>query len=242
MGVVGEDHRQRMGEAIWLFMWIVGRQTGQLKNGTGIVNYGKPLTYGVICADTGYPRDTAKKWMFCLIREKYVRQELQPNNEFVLWVLNAKKYPIAKQFSTGNPQRVGPNMVLGSDQVWSEGRTKYGVGSPPKYKKEYGFIGSLNKESTKVSTTVLRASPAIPIGVNKMDEKPEAKTVVPSLAALASKSVIPRDKSARELDAERRRQLDELAAKDKIPRIKTTPSNLTLEEQKAELKKRGFLP
>jgi hypothetical protein len=249
MGVVGEDHRQRMGESIWLFMWLLGRQTGQLKNGTGIVNYGKPITFGVIHADTNFPIWTLRKWMYRLEHEKYIEREFQPNSEFVVRILNAKKYPLAKQVSTGNPQVGLPNTPTGGSQIWQGGQAKYGYGNARKRKKEYGFIGSLNKESPKVSTTVLRALPAILIGAKNMDKKPEEKdqekAVAPSLDVVARSMSIPRadsPKSLAELDAERRRQLDELAAKDKIPRIKITQSKRTLEEQKAELKKRGFLP
>jgi hypothetical protein len=243
MGVVGEDHRQRMGESIWLFMWIVGHQTGQLKNGIGIVNYAKPLTYAVICADTGYPRGTVKDWMFTLVFEKYIKRDFKLNNEFVLWVLNAKKYPIAKQFSTVNPHGVRRNPIRPSDGISSEGQTESHPTNVHNVKKTYGFIGSLNKESPKVSPTVLRASPGILIGVEKMDKKEQEETVVPSLDAVARSMSIPRaEKSARELDAERRKQRRALDAQPKNPKFKVVQSTLTLEEQKAELRRRGLLP
>lgn len=263
MGVVCEFHRKRMYESIWLFMWLLGRQTGQLKNGIGIVNYGKPITFGVIYADTGFPVRTLQKWMYRLVKQKYVRQDFEPNNEFKVWILNAKKYPVSKQLSTGYPQGVYPSQgrpythhrVDPLPIPGLRGVSKSGRGGPRKRQKAFGFIQpspdgheiAFPKESTKESTTVLRASPAILIGAKNMDTKPEEKNqekaVAPSLDAAARSMSIPRaEKSARELDAERRHQLDELAAKDKIPRIKVTQSTRTLEEQKAELKKRGFLP
>ena len=44
-GLFAPEHRERMGEAIWLFGWLVARQTAQ-KDAVGFVLSGKVMDYG----------------------------------------------------------------------------------------------------------------------------------------------------------------------------------------------------
>ena len=52
-GLFAPEHRERMGEAIWLFGWLVARQTAQ-KDAVGFVLSGKVMDYGAIARRTGY--------------------------------------------------------------------------------------------------------------------------------------------------------------------------------------------
>ena len=39
-GLAEQKHRRRMGEAIWLFLWLLTRQTDLNQDGEGVVYYG----------------------------------------------------------------------------------------------------------------------------------------------------------------------------------------------------------
>ncbi|MFQ5696339.1 MAG: hypothetical protein ACE5HB_10150, partial [Terriglobia bacterium] len=53
-GLFEEKHRRAMGPAVWLFGWLVDRQTSQ-RDGRGLVLYGQPLRLERIAAETGFP-------------------------------------------------------------------------------------------------------------------------------------------------------------------------------------------
>lgn len=61
-GLWEDQHLQRMGPAVWLFGWLVHRQTRE-RHGVGLVLAGSPLTYEMISADTGMAVRTLKRWM-----------------------------------------------------------------------------------------------------------------------------------------------------------------------------------
>ena len=53
-GLWEKKHSDAMGESVFLFGWLILRQTTQ-RNGTGLVLRGKPLTYADITSDTRWP-------------------------------------------------------------------------------------------------------------------------------------------------------------------------------------------
>lgn len=89
-GLIDEKHRLAMGEAVFLFMWCLLRQTGQ-KDGWGIVLYGKPVTYEFIHEETGFPVRTMQSWMSLLVDAKYLKTERRPRG-LVIYVGKAKKW------------------------------------------------------------------------------------------------------------------------------------------------------
>jgi len=64
-------HYARMGSAIWLYGWLVLRQTHQ--SGTvGWVLGGAPVRYREIEEETGFNRRTLERWLSALRREGYI--------------------------------------------------------------------------------------------------------------------------------------------------------------------------
>lgn len=62
-GVLFEDrHYARMGSAIWLYGWLVLRQTHQ-SGQLGWVLGGAPISYREIEEETGFMRKTLERWM-----------------------------------------------------------------------------------------------------------------------------------------------------------------------------------
>jgi hypothetical protein len=90
-GVLFEErHYARMGSAIWLYGWLVLRQTHQTGT-TGWVLGGAPVTYREIEGETGFNRRTLERWMSLLRRNAYIATEAAPGG-VVVRVLKAKKH------------------------------------------------------------------------------------------------------------------------------------------------------
>lgn len=90
-GVLFEErHYARMGSAIWLYGWLVLRQTHQTGT-TGWVLGGAPVTYREIESETGFNRRTLERWMSLLRRETYIATQAAPGGVIVR-ILKAKKH------------------------------------------------------------------------------------------------------------------------------------------------------
>jgi hypothetical protein len=62
-GVLFEaKHYEQMGPAVWLYGWLVLRQTRQVGT-TGLVLGGRPVSYREIEEETGFGRKTLERWM-----------------------------------------------------------------------------------------------------------------------------------------------------------------------------------
>jgi CTP-dependent riboflavin kinase len=90
-GVLFEaQHYERMGSAIWLYGWLVLRQTHQ----TGTVGWvlgGAPITYREIEEETGFNRRTLERWMRILRVKAYIETTAVPGGVSVR-ILKAKKH------------------------------------------------------------------------------------------------------------------------------------------------------
>jgi len=83
-------HYGRMGSAIWLYGWLVLRQTHQ-SGTTGWVLGGAPVSYREIEGETCFNRRTLERWMSVLRRNKYIETEAEPGG-VVVRILKAKKH------------------------------------------------------------------------------------------------------------------------------------------------------
>jgi hypothetical protein len=95
-------HYARMGSAIWLYGWLVLRQTHQTGT-TGWVLGGAPVTYREIEGETGFNRRTLERWMSLLRRNEYIETEAAPGGVIVR-ILKAKKHLQGSR--VGNPNDV----------------------------------------------------------------------------------------------------------------------------------------
>jgi hypothetical protein len=90
-GVLFEaKHYARMGSAVWLYGWLVLRQTHQ----TGTVGWvlgGAPIHYREIEEETGFNRRTLERWMKDLRRQKYIETAVVDSG-ITVKILNAKKH------------------------------------------------------------------------------------------------------------------------------------------------------
>jgi hypothetical protein len=113
-GVLFEaQHYQRMGAAVWLYGWLVLRQTHQ-SGSVGWVLGGSPISYREIEEETGFNRRTLERWMNMLRRHGYIETETAPAG-IVVRITKAKKFPQGgrnpaervRKVAEGSPQNSG---------------------------------------------------------------------------------------------------------------------------------------
>lgn len=94
-GLFEEKHRKAMGEAIWLFGWLVTRQSQvqEKPDGTldGLPHYGNPMTDDQISADTGFPARSIQYWRHVLTMSGYIRTVRVGNSGLIYFINKAKK-------------------------------------------------------------------------------------------------------------------------------------------------------
>lgn len=203
-GVNDWKHHTKIGPARTVFDWAVQRQTGAGVD--GVLDYGRPFTFARIAAEINFPPTTVKRHIRRLEQAGYLRRDFRPDNSFVLWVCNQKKFVDRNPQSATFPQyQVGSSLVRGSDQTCSEGQTKRGGVRASKRQKTLWDtapnVSILEKECTKIGrTSPAEAPPSI---AEQKQEKPK------TIRQVAIEHEIPRAyPSARELDASRRAQLE----------------------------------
>jgi hypothetical protein len=102
-GVLFEErHCARMVSAIWLYGWLVLRQTHRTGT-TGWVLGGAPVSYREIEGETGFNRQTLERRMSLLRRNEYIETEAAPGG-VVVRILKAKKH--LHRAGLGNPSDV----------------------------------------------------------------------------------------------------------------------------------------
>jgi hypothetical protein len=108
-GVLFESrHYERMGAAVWLYGWLVLRQTHQ-QGSLGWVLGGSPVSYREIEEETGFNCRTLERWMQVLRREGYIETDVDPGG-LVIRITKAKKFPQGGRKSADGARRVAePN-------------------------------------------------------------------------------------------------------------------------------------
>lgn len=86
-GLWDPKHAEKMGVSVWLFGWLVGRQTSP----SGEVLHGKVLTWEELSERSGWPQGTLRRWARLLRKGGYIRLERRQRG-FLIWVLNPKKF------------------------------------------------------------------------------------------------------------------------------------------------------
>jgi hypothetical protein len=101
-GLFEQRHCARTGASIWLYGWLVLRQTSQ-HDGLGWVLGGSPITYREIEEETGFNPRTLERWMRDLRRGGYIETQAVPSG-IVVRITKAKKFP---QFAQGGRRNEG---------------------------------------------------------------------------------------------------------------------------------------
>lgn len=120
-GLLEPKHRKTMGEALWLYLWLVDHQTDE----SGLVMHGKPVSAGQLSDVLGVPVKTIRKWLYRL-RESYISWEAMTAG-YRITILKPKRVFANQQ--GGTPKRAG---VLPKGQGYPEKGTPRRVDLPPK--------------------------------------------------------------------------------------------------------------
>jgi hypothetical protein len=83
-------HYARMGQAVWLFGWLVLRETRE-REGIGFVLGGRPVSYSEIEEETGFARKSLQRWMQALRRGGYIETTTAPGG-IIVRIQKAKKF------------------------------------------------------------------------------------------------------------------------------------------------------
>jgi hypothetical protein len=137
-------HYERMGAAIWLYGWLVLRQTRQ-EGEIGWVLGGARISYREIEEETGFNRRTLERWMQTLRRRGYVETESSGDGVSVR-ITKAKKF---QRFPQG-PQAGRRNAEGGRESA--EGHPQNcgaSAGDPERYQQFADGIGSSSIERYK---------------------------------------------------------------------------------------------
>jgi hypothetical protein len=84
-------HVQNMGQAVWLYMWLVDKMTSITEEGIGRVLGGKPITYDEVYKELGMSRNTYSRWIARLLEYPYIETTVAPHG-ITFRVLKAYKH------------------------------------------------------------------------------------------------------------------------------------------------------
>ncbi len=141
-------HYERMGAAIWLYGWLVLRQTRQ-EDEMGWVLGGAPITYREIEEETGFNPRTLERWMHALRRHGYIQTEAVPAGVIVR-ITKAKKFPQGGRNSADRVRKVADTgtQICGASSpnlAWNHGaRAGIGSSSLERSKERLGMADSHN--------------------------------------------------------------------------------------------------
>src|SRR5258708_937114 len=90
-GIFDRKHSEAMGSAIWLFGYLVMRQTQLNDYGEGLPRYGNPTSRKDIAGDTGWTVSQIDHWMRTLVHAGYIRTVKKGNDGVVIFIQKAKK-------------------------------------------------------------------------------------------------------------------------------------------------------
>lgn len=85
-------HYKNMGEAVWIYMWLLDKVTSVNENGQGKVLGGKPITYAEIQTDLGIHQNTYTNHLNKLREHGYVNTLRTPRGLVILVNKSAKRF------------------------------------------------------------------------------------------------------------------------------------------------------
>lgn len=85
-----KKHVEGMGQAIWLYMWLIDKMTSINEKNIGLVLGGKSIKYEEIKKDLGISKNTLTRWTKILLKYPYIITIRTPYGT-VYKVLKAKK-------------------------------------------------------------------------------------------------------------------------------------------------------
>lgn len=88
--LIEPKHVKSMGEAVWLYMWLIDKMTSISENGIGKVLNNSPITYEMVRDDLGISLRTYRRWIERLRQFGYINTTRSKLGLMIV-VLKAKK-------------------------------------------------------------------------------------------------------------------------------------------------------
>lgn len=109
--LLDKKHVESMGQAIWLYMWLIDKMTSVKEGEIGIVLGGRPIKFEEIKEDLGIGKNTLTRWTKILLKYPYISTTIAPYGT-VYKVLKAKKrFPKKdKRFPINEERRGSPQI------------------------------------------------------------------------------------------------------------------------------------
>ncbi|MFC6546321.1 hypothetical protein [Cohnella cellulosilytica] len=120
-GLLEPGHYNKIGSAIWLFLWCVSATTAEKeKEGTvwGIVLGNKPIKREDLASQFGVAERTVQRWIDTLEQQGYIRITRAPYG-MIFTVRKSKKFVDRLDNNVQSPPRVDKN-VQSEPQEWTE--------------------------------------------------------------------------------------------------------------------------
>jgi hypothetical protein len=144
-------HYERMGAAVWLYAWLVLRQTHQ-SGSIGWVLGGAPFSYNEIEKETGFNRRTLERWMRTLRRHGYI-ETVPAMGGLIVRITKAKKHTQAAR--AGLEER---STFAGGVRKYAEGGTQSCV--PPEREVAQNLEVAPRIGSSSLERSIARENPA----------------------------------------------------------------------------------
>ncbi len=145
-------HYERMGSAVWLYGWLVLRQTHQTGS-TGWVLGGAPISYKEIEEETGFNARTLERWMQTLRRHEYVETAPAQMGGLIVRITKAKKHAQApRNFGNGAADKL-PRAAEGIRKLADGARN-----SAEECPQNRGANRGYNPENTQLSRPICSSS------------------------------------------------------------------------------------
>jgi hypothetical protein len=170
-------HYERMGSALWLYSWLVLRQTHQ--SGTiGWVLGGAPVSHREIEEETGFNRRTIEAWFRKLRRAGYIETTAAPTG-VVVRIMKAKKFAQTPRRTAEGVREVAypspPNCVAIDPQNSQIEQVPNGIGSSSVVRiKERATTREIHKHLHKEIHSQSQIQPQNPSGKGKETSKPSS--------------------------------------------------------------------
>mgnify|MGYP001497756884 CR=1 FL=1 len=124
IGLLTKEHRDRIGPALWEFLWCIAKTTKELEEqgeNVGLVLGGKPVSYMEIANDLGGSKSTIKRNFERLEKEQYISLKRTPYGQ-IIKVKNSKKFYQNKKnrakYGTGAENGTGVPKMTQPCQIW----------------------------------------------------------------------------------------------------------------------------
>lgn len=163
-------HRKAMGEALWLYLWLLDRMTSVSERGYGLVLGGKPIAHPEVNEDLDVPERTYHRWVARLRKAGYINTVRAPQGLVIGVHKASKKFkdrPAKSGVSSDKPNMAGESSQKRQDRP----ATKGGSDRPKSAERPATLVGS-NKTLSRTTTedTSAKADGAKALEVKKQKE------------------------------------------------------------------------